>query len=85
MYAESMDQCGGDQFEKQAVLWAAVDKFIQARQVDESLATEANGYISSYKPRFPSKQDIFFHNYEIGDTYTVGCWINEQTTVRTSE
>jgi tetratricopeptide (TPR) repeat protein len=85
MYAQSMDRCGGDQFEKQAVLWAAVDKFMQAKKVDPDMTKEANGYINSYKPRFPSKEDIFFHNYQMGDTYTVGCWINETTTVRTSE
>ncbi len=85
MYANSTEECGGDKFEKQAVLWAAVDKFKQAKQVDPSLASQADGYIKSYKPRFPSKEDIFFHNFEMGDTYTVGCWINEKTTVRTSE
>ena len=85
MYANSLNQCGGDQFEKQAVLWAAVDKFIQAKKVDPGITDEADGYIKSYKPRFPSKEDIFFHNYQMGDSYTVGCWINEQTTVRTSE
>jgi tetratricopeptide (TPR) repeat protein len=85
MYANSTNECGGDKFEKQAVLWAAVDKFKQAKQVDPSMASQADGYIKSYKPRFPSKEDIFFHNFEMGDTYTVGCWINETTTVRTSE
>ena len=85
LYTESVNQCGGDDFEKKAVLWAAVDKFQKAKQVDPSLAEEANGYINSYKPRFPDKKSIFFHNYQIGDSYTVGCWINETTTVRTSE
>ncbi len=85
LYTESVEQCGGDDFEKKAVLWAAVDKFQKAKEVDSSLAEEANGYINSYKPRFPDKKSIFFHNYQIGDTYQVGCWINETTTVRTSE
>jgi len=85
MYTESVNQCGSDDFEKKAVLWAAVDKFQKAKQVDPSVADEANGYINSYKPRFPDKKSIFFHNYQIGDSYTVGCWINETTTVRTSE
>jgi tetratricopeptide (TPR) repeat protein len=85
MYTESVDQCGTNDFEKKAVLWAAVDKFIKAKQVDPDMAEEANGYINSYQPRFPDKKTIFFQNYEIGDTYNVGCWINETTRVRTSE
>jgi len=85
MYAESTEACGSDEFEKKAVLWAAVDKFIKAKRVDPSIADEANGYINSYKPRFPDKKSIFFHNYQIGDQYKIGCWINETTTVRTSE
>lgn len=82
MYAESLNECGGDEFEKKAVLWAAVDKFIQAKNADPSIADEANGYINSYQPRFPDKKTIFFQNYQIGDTYKIGCWINETTTVR---
>lgn len=86
MYANSADECGGgDEFKKQTVYWAAVDKFEKAKEVDEELEEEANGYIDSYAPRFPSKEDIFFQNYEIGDTYEVGCWINEATTVRASD
>jgi len=85
MYTESVEQCGTNDFEKKAVLWAAVDKFIKAKNVDPEVAKEANGYINSYKPRFPDKKTIFFQNYELGDTYKIGCWINETTTVRTSE
>ncbi|MBS3769651.1 MAG: hypothetical protein V5A59_02025 [Bacteroidales bacterium] len=85
LYAESTEECGEEEFEQKAVLWAAVDKFQKAKQVDSDIADEAQGYIDSYRPRFPNKKDIFFQNYEIGDTYQIGCWINETTTVRTSE
>lgn len=85
MYTKSVDQCGEDDFEKKAVLWAAVDKFQKAKKVDPDLEEEANDYIKSYKPRFPDKKTIFFENYQIGDSYEVGCWINETTTVRASE
>ncbi|MFP4620428.1 MAG: tetratricopeptide repeat protein [Bacteroidales bacterium] len=85
MYAESAEECGEDEFEQKAVLWAAVDKFVEAKEVDSDIADEAQGYIDSYRPRFPDKKSIFFQNYEMGDTYEVGCWINEETTVRTSE
>ncbi len=83
LYAKSQDECGSDEFEKKTVLWAAVDKFIKAKNVDPDIKEEANGYINSYKPRFPDKRSIFFHNLELGGTYTIGCWINETTYVRT--
>jgi tetratricopeptide (TPR) repeat protein len=85
MYANSLKECGKDQFEQKTVLWAAVDKFIKAKNVDPSIAEEADSYINSYRPRFPTKKEIFFHNLEMGNTYEIGCWINETTTVRTSE
>jgi tetratricopeptide (TPR) repeat protein len=85
MYAQSVNQCGKDDFEKKAVLWAAVDKFAKAKSVDPELSKEAQDYINSYRPRFPNKKNIFFHNLQIGDSYQIGCWINETTTVRASE
>ncbi|MFO8234880.1 MAG: tetratricopeptide repeat protein [Bacteroidales bacterium] len=85
MYANSADECGEDEFEKQTIYWIAVDQFEKAKEIDEDLEGEANGYIDSYAPRFPSKEDCFFHNYDIGDTYEIGCWINESTTVRASD
>lgn len=85
MYAQSVDECGDDEFEQKAVLWAAVDKFQKAKSIDPEIADEAQGYINSYKPRFPDKRSIFFHNFEVGDSYKVGCWIDETTTIRTSE
>jgi len=83
MYAESIDQCGKDEFGKKTVLWVAVDQFVKAKEVDPGVAEEADGYIKSYRPRFPDKKTIFFHNLELGSTYKIGCWINETTTVRT--
>jgi tetratricopeptide (TPR) repeat protein len=85
MYANSIKQCGKDQFEQKAVLWAAVDKFIKAKNTDPSISEEADSYIESYRPRFPTKKEIFFQNLEMGNTYKIGCWINETTTIRTSE
>lgn len=74
--------CGSDDFEKKAVYWAAVDKYIKAKQVDPELSDAMDNLISTYSQYFPSKEDIFFHDLKVGDGYTVGCWINERTTVR---
>lgn len=81
MYANERN-CGNDDFEKKAVFWAAVDKYIKAKQVDPELAESMDALIDSYSQYFPAKEDIFFHDLKTGDTYNVGCWINERTTVR---
>jgi tetratricopeptide (TPR) repeat protein len=74
--------CFEDDFEKTTIYWAAVDKFIQAKSVDPSVAEKANERISTYSKYFPDVETIFFYSLKEGDQYTVGCWINETTTVR---
>lgn len=81
MYA-SERSCGADEFEYKAVYWAAVDKYIKAKEVDPSLTESMNALIGSYSQYYPSKEDLFFHDLKAGDGFTVGCWINERTTVR---
>lgn len=86
MYAASASSCGGsDKISARAVYWAAVDKYIRARSVDESVAEMANTRIATYSRMFPSTEDLFFHGYKKGDTYRVECWINETTTIRSSD
>ncbi len=81
-YASSANSVGTNEFEKKAVYWAAVDKFMRAKSVDPSIAEEANEQIRLYTPHFPPKTEIFFQGLTIGETYLVGGWINERTTVR---
>ncbi len=83
-YAASNGSCGSD-FEKQAVYWAAVDKFTKAKTVDPSVKGIADEQIKVYSQRFPNNEITFFNGYTDGDTYTVGCWINESTIVRTTK
>lgn len=85
LYASSASMCTGDKVTSKAIYWAAVDKYIRARSVDESIASQANQRISSYTAAFPSTEDVFFHGYKKGDTYRVECWINETTTIRTND
>jgi len=68
---------------RKLVYCAAVDKFERARQVDPSIAADANSLISSYRGYFPSTEEVFMHpDVETGSSFTVGGWINERTTVR---
>lgn len=74
--------CFTDEFERSTIYWAAVDKFIQAKSRDESVSEKANERIQTYSMYFPDVETMFFYSLKNGDPYTVGCWINEKTTVR---
>ena len=82
IYAAASKSCGEEDFQQKAVYWAAVDKFIKAKTVDPELTDDANKFIEAYRPHFPDNETIFFQGYKEGDKFTVGCWINEITTVR---
>lgn len=82
-YALSSSTCGSSDFEKQAVYWAAVDKYQKAKSVDPSVTEDANNQIKAYSQRFPDQETTFFNGYTDGQAYKVGCWIQENTTVRT--
>ena len=65
------------------VYWAAVDKFVKAKQVDPSVEAQASEFISSYSKYFPTKEERFdLPNEFSGSTYYVGGWIGETTTIR---
>jgi tetratricopeptide (TPR) repeat protein len=85
LYASSSSICGENDFEKSTIFWAAVDKFISAKSVDPESADEANELINKYSQYFPNVEDAFFYGFENGQSYTVGCWINETTTVRSRQ
>lgn len=74
--------CFNDEFEKTTVYWAAVDKFIKAKTIDSTVTEKANERIQTYSLYFPDVETTFFYSLKEGDPYTVGCWINEKTTVR---
>ena len=85
MYAASAASCGGsDEIASRAGYWAAVDKFIKARNVDPSVTDDANKGIATYSSYFPTRERLFFNDIQEGSSYNVGCWIGETTTVRAS-
>ncbi|MFO8055397.1 MAG: hypothetical protein R6U19_09595 [Bacteroidales bacterium] len=83
LYANSGSRCETDNaIESKSIYWAAADKYKKAQSVDEEVADLAREKLNRMKNYFPSQEDIFFENYNTGDTYQVECWINETTTVR---
>ena len=83
LYASSGPLCGpGRGWDSQVVVWPAIDMWNKAKQVDPSVAREANKYIAQYSQYMPSKEDIFQRLLKEGDTYFVPCWIQESTVIR---
>ena len=81
LYAGSSKQFSGE-IESKAVYWAAVDKCNKAKSIDPSCAEKANGLIRAYTAAFPSMETIFFNDYSEGQSFQVGGWIGETTTIR---
>ncbi len=86
LYASSGPLCGpGRGWDSQVVVWAAIDMWQRARSVDPGAAAEANRLINRYTQYMPNKEDIFQRSLRAGQSYYVGCWIQENTTIRTSD
>ena len=84
-YASSSSGCTDDKLGGKSVFWAAVDKYYKAKQVDPSVEETANEKIGRFSAYFPEQETIFFLNIHDGESYSVGCWIGESTTVRSKK
>lgn len=84
-YLYSSKSCDDGELGKFGVYWAAVDKYQKAKSIDSSVADEANKKIARASASYPSTKDLFFYGKQKGDSYTVGCWINESTTIRVND
>ncbi len=62
----------------------AVDYYNKAKSVDNSVADKASQKAAGYKKYFPTNENVFFNNLNVGDSYTVECF-GESTTIRTSD
>jgi tetratricopeptide (TPR) repeat protein len=85
LYAMSAGMCDADDLGGKTVFWAAIDKYIKAKSVDGSVESQANEKIAQYVKYYPPTSDLFFRDMQEGESYTVGCWINETTTIRGSK
>ena len=84
LYASSGPLCGpGTGFDSQVVTWPAIDMFTRAKS-DPTVSAEAQQFINTYSQYMPSKGDLHQRTLKEGDTYKVGCWINENTIIRTA-
>lgn len=82
LYAQYNKSISDVAFEQITAYWAAVDKFMQAKRVDPTVAEEADKLIATYSAYFPSQEDAFFNDLTDGQSWTVPGWIGESTKVR---
>ncbi len=80
LYADSANDCGNNQFEKQAVYWLAAQTARRAAIVDPSLKKTSQKLEASYSGRAPSKTDIFTQG-KAGEVISFDCWIRSTVTL----
>jgi tetratricopeptide (TPR) repeat protein len=85
VYAAGGRNCGETPLERKILNCLIVDQFIKARNADPNVASEANDLIGRYSASFPKTEELFWENMAVGQSFTIGCWINETTTIRASE
>ena len=78
--------CPGNEIEKRAQYWVAVDFMNKAKNADASLTEDANNYIRQYSGYFPQTAEAFMYDVTDGQSYTVSCGgMRATTTVRTQK
>lgn len=82
-YVSAKSSCTADGIDGLSVYWAAVDRAVKAKQVDPSVAEDADKFIATYSARFIRSEDAFFKNFPVqeGGSFTVPC-LGISTTVR---
>lgn len=75
LYFKSYEQCkGGENIVKDRGVFLAAYEMYQRGG--------ASSRMQSAKEQFPSAEEIFTYNMEVGQELTVGCWINETVTIQ---
>lgn len=81
MYVAGARNCDDDWGSRLAVI-AAIDKYQYAKNIDPSMASDANERIGRISSSLPEKEDGFMRQVKEGQTLTVPCWIGESVKVR---
>jgi hypothetical protein len=75
----------GDDFQQRTAYWVAADMYTAAAKMDPALAEESAQKLASCTAQFPNKEDIFFQDFRLGNSFRVGGCIQENTTIRSRD
>ena len=79
----SSASCGGNEIDRYARYWVAIDYMQKAKAADPSLTDDCNRYIGQFSATFPAAADMFMYDLHPGNAYTVSCGgMTATTTVR---
>lgn len=81
MYAKTARSCGDSWNQRLAVL-AAIDQYAKAKSMDAESAGKAQSRMNKLYGSMPNKDDAFMRGYKEGQTFKVGCWIEETVSLR---
>jgi tetratricopeptide (TPR) repeat protein len=80
LYANSVNECNDDPFDKRAIYWLAAQTARRAGQVDSTLKNSADQAAAAYEQRAPSRQEIFTSG-KAGQNIPFRCWVGKSVTV----
>ena len=78
LYITSFEQCAKK-------VHMAEDRLVYLIAADYYQRAGNGKKVAQAKEGFPSKEEIFVIDISVGDTKSVGCWIGENTTIRTRD
>jgi len=81
MYAKTARSCGDSWNQRLAVI-AAIDQYAKAKAMDAESASKAQSRMNKLYGSLPNKDDAFMRGYKEGQTFKVGCWIDETVSLR---
>lgn len=86
--AYSAASCKDLKFGGKEIYWVAVDYYLKAVSLAEDndkLKSAAQQKANKYSAYFPEQKDLFLQSLNDGDSYLVGCWIGQNTRVRSKK
>ncbi|MFC6097086.1 tetratricopeptide repeat protein [Flavobacterium qiangtangense] len=77
LYANSINDCGENNFDSKAVYWLAAESAKKAGVVEPKFKKSADDLAESFMKKAPSKKDVSDAKRKSGQQISIKCWINE--------
>lgn len=79
---QSAPFCNFSPLERKSLNWLATDYCEKAMNLNPALSREAIERITRFRKEFPSRQELLFFGFQLGDSFPIPCWIGTATRVR---